>query len=113
MYAISIYLHKDDVAQYSLLKKLLRYHMHEILFMEVLSKNLTSAMEHIDVDNIIVIHILDLNDIIVVRTFKNFVACRVHLHIEVKLLLSTFYHGISLDKRILIEHHRRLTGEFS
>ena len=105
MDACRINLLKDQVAEHRLLQECRRNVLAEVLLLEIPGEEFLCAMEHIQVDDIVIIDLIHLNPIIVHRTQIHLIGSRIHLNIQMVLVIAMADDRITLDESLLVQFH--------
>lgn len=98
MDAYRINLLKDQVAEHRLLQECRRNVLAEVLLLEIPGEEFLCAMENIQVDYIVIIDLIHLNPIIVHRTQIHLIGSRIHLNIQMVLVIAMADDRITLDE---------------
>ena len=101
-YAVAVKFLEYQVAQYCLAKELGGNIVGKLLLAEVAREELPCSVQHIEVDDIVIIHIVDSHALVIIRRPYNLVCRRVHLYVAMIAVTAVRNDSIPLYEPVLV-----------
>ena len=111
MQSLLVYGDKRQVAEHSLLEKLLRHFVREVPLVEVAGEHFGSAFEDGEVHYVVIIDVAHLYPIVIYCRVHHLIGSGVHLHITVIFLVVEEDYGVAFEEFALVYRHRLLLRE--